>query len=271
VTLFFLDFRQGDLPDRVRSTPLVCDRAGRDLGPAALAGLRASFSDFTLVVHGFNVTRAEGLAACAELERAARIDATCWLGVLWPGSSPTLGALCYPWKEGPADETGTRLATALDSLAPRRLSVVAHSLGCRVVLQTLRALRSPRCDEVALLAGAVDCDALVRSDRYRDAVARAGRVVVVSSKKDHVLEWAFPVGDVVAELLHGGYSRCALGRCGSCASGAAASPNTIGVPIAPTNAVDHGDYLPGAAGNSKAAKVADLVRATLLGEPKLAY
>src|SRR5260370_23121403 len=57
-------------------------------------------------------------------------------------------------------------------------------------------------------------DSVARPSRYRDAVSRAGRVFWLASQRDLVLRYAFPVGDLVASILFGGYTQSALGLVG---------------------------------------------------------
>jgi hypothetical protein len=65
-----------------------------------------------------------------------------------------------------------------------------------------------------LMAGAIEDDCLV--NEYRAAAAKAAEIFVLSSRSDAVLEFAFPVGNLVGEIIMRGhpYNKTALGRDG---------------------------------------------------------
>jgi hypothetical protein len=214
----------------------------------------------TFLAHGFNVTREVGRTNLDGFARAAaalepQLDQRC-VGVLWPGDD-FLSPLTYSLEESDADRTARELARTIT----RRMSgvsrpnFVAHSLGCRVVLETMVLLlrEGIACGEVVLMAAAVDSDALARSRRYAAAVRAATRVSILSSTADLVLQIAFPAGDFLASLLHGGYTRAALGRVGSHAARNPFEPVPPNVRDRPIGrfGVGHGDYLPSQNPNSK--------------------
>ncbi len=122
-----------------------------------------------------------------------------------------------------------------------------------------------------LLAGAVDCDALARRARFQACVQAADRVQVLSSKKDVVLQWCFPIGDFIAGFLFGGYTRSALGRVGPQPSEAREGiPGTVAsMPLSNDWRVGHGDYLAGSDGslNGKQLSSAHLAAGILAGGP----
>ena len=94
---------------------------------------------------------------------------------------------------------------------------------------------------LCIAAGAVGADCF--SAQYQQAAANCERVTTLSSDEDTVLSLAFPVGDVIADILdldHKAFER-ALGLRG---------PQVpVGPPIFPSQIPDnldynHGDYLP---------------------------
>src|SRR5208337_5431829 len=110
-------------------------------------------------------------------------------------------------------------------------------------------------DQVCLMAGAIDNDSLANSAKYRSASQYAGRTAVLYSPSDHVLEFAYPAGNLLSAFLHWtATTDAALGYTGP----RAASPPNGSVPgtvlatgIPKAGGVDHGDYLPSAPPNPK--------------------
>lgn len=219
VELFVLDFRAAEVGGGFAG-PLLFAEHGQALDPGALLTLGAA-GPLTFLLHGFNVDRSAGRAGLLEfgrLLRAARPDlAGRLVAVLWPGDD-LLSPLSYSLEERDADQTARRLAALCTRTWKLREppSFVAHSLGCRVALETMaRLLAAGRSSAHAvLMAGAVDADCLARADRYRACVAAARSVAVLHSGADLVLRLAFPLGDALAGLLFGGYTRTALGLAG---------------------------------------------------------
>jgi hypothetical protein len=228
--------------------PLLTREDGRLLDEGNLLAL-GSAPPLTFVIHGFNNDREEGrrgLSSFVGLLRSAHPQLTGrMVAVLWPGDS-LLGPLAYPVQERDARSCAERIEHLCRVRWRLRESpsFVAHSLGCLVVLETMRRLHgSVGTTYAVLMAGAVDCDALARSDRYRAAVAAARGVGVLHSRRDDVLRLAFPLGDAIAAGLFGGYTRRALGRVGP----KAAREPVENVPQPPVCdrqvANNHGDYL----------------------------
>ncbi len=277
---FALDFRARNVGGPVMP-PRLLRRDGTVVPPggegAALGGGAEGPPPLTLLIHGFANDRAEGSAklwAFSNAVEAVRPDlGDRRLMVLWPGDD-LLSPLSYSVEEDDARDTAAKLADFLLGLRERtgRPNLVAHSLGCLVALETMRRLRAAgiAAGEVVLMAGAVDCDALARGTRYREAVQAAGQVAVVSSKRDRVLQWAFPVGDFLAGLFTGGYTRTALGRTGAAPwKGDPVPAPVVDVRLLKDWDVGHGDYLAEADGamGPKHLSSARLVAGCLGGSP----
>jgi len=91
------------------------------------------------------------------------------------------------------------------------LSFASHSLGARMVLQTIAGLsRSVR--GLLLMAGAIDNTCL--SSEYAAAASKVQSISLLASHSDDVLEWAFPSGNFVSGLFSRGvpYIHEAMGR-----------------------------------------------------------
>jgi Alpha/beta hydrolase of unknown function (DUF900) len=234
------------------------------------------------LVHGFNVDRADGtaeLTAFATHLPALGANAAA-VAVLWPGDS-VIGPLCYPFQTSKADDSAVELATFIGDNLPQHpgISFVGHSLGCRVVLETVRQLwiKNVAVAQVCLMAAAVDNDSLAGAVDYFNAAQYATRLGVLYSPSDRVLRDAYPLGNLLSAFIHWtATTDAALGYTGPRAS--ASPPGNVpadvqGVGIAAADGVDHGDYLPSATGAFSAAQLAAarFANATLAGVTPLVY
>jgi hypothetical protein len=147
----------------------------------------------------------------------------------WPGDADWWGwfdaadALVYPISVRNARQAAGELATLLLRMPNlERVSFIAHSLGCRVTLETLLALRErslPRVERVVLMAAAVPSEMLEPGGRFFDLLAElqasGTQLYVLHSMQDQVLHRAFPIGQKFAGP--GEESSRALGRFGATA------------------------------------------------------
>jgi hypothetical protein len=210
--------------------------------PAVLNGKSLLFA-----AHGFNVSYQGGACALGNLETyLLSTDALTvqdlFIGVLWPGDF-WIPVVNYPFEGDVAIDCGKRLAVFCNQSASNAasLSFVSHSLGARVVLQAVSCLqRTAR--SVCLTAAAINQDCL--ETEYSAAADRAQSISILASRNDHVLRLAYPIGDVIADLLHDDHTpfEPALGYDGP--------PGPVEQPIVPpwqtpdAPPYDHGDYLP---------------------------
>src|SRR5215831_8299186 len=169
-----------------------------------------------LATHGFNVSRGAGIQALACWSALLQLSpAEVFVGVLWPGDSKFLPVLDYPIEGDEAVKSGRLLANFLNRNAKgaASLSLVSHSLGARRVLEKLDKLdRAVR--RLVLMAAAIE-DNCFQSE-YQSAVAKAEKIYTLASRKDWVLQFAFPIGNPVGEIVMRGhpYFKSALGRAG---------------------------------------------------------
>jgi len=170
-----------------------------------------------------------------------------FVGILWPGDARLLRVVDYPFEDAVAIRCGRMLGPYIDRYFPGSASVsfVSHSLGARIVLESVRAMAG-LVREVALMAGAVDDDCL--TGQYRSDLARVGAVSVLASAQDEVLSAAFPIGNLFAGIVSRGhpYWHAALGHLGP----QTGWPGKIeaGWQIPDAWVYGHGDYLPPAGG-----------------------
>lgn len=169
-----------------------------------------------IVAHGFNVNRADGIAHLANWEAELQLaPPSIFIGLLWPGDSIWAHGLDYPEEPRIADESGALIAPFLDAnfAGAASLSFASHSLGARVVLDTISKMNLP-IRRVTLMAGAIDNNCL--STEFAAAAAKIGTISILASKKDEVLSAAFPLGNFLGGILAAGHPwlRAALGRSG---------------------------------------------------------
>ncbi len=206
-------------------------------------------SRLVFLLHGFNRCQEEGRASLLGLADLLNAEST-WgvVAVLWPGDHG-LGKVSYSFEGRDADDTAALLARFIECSAPPvPVSFVAHSLGCRVALETVKRLRleNRAVEEVCLFAAAVDADSLASSEAYSEDARGAQRVTVLSSRRDKVLKFAYPVGDFLqAFLFRRDDFGLALGFRGPRDHKGGSVPDSVtGVEIPKSSGVGHGDYFP---------------------------
>ena len=231
------------------------------------------------LVHGFNVNRASGQGKLAELgaQVLARAADTAIVVVTWPGDS-WAGPASYPFEGNDADDSGSELARFIDRVHPAgtELSFVSHSLGARVVFETVKTLAPARYPvrQVCVMAAAIDDFSVSATEDYRVEVELAGRVAVLASARDPVLRLAFPLGDLLQAFLFfwKDVSGLALGFHGPRPSGSYAVPaNVVHVQIADSLGVGHGDYLYAGTPNEAQSRAAAFATAAMAGDPSLSF
>jgi hypothetical protein len=188
---------------------------GRTLSGDAFSALVRG-RDLVLATHGFNVDRQDGVQSLSDWEKLCTLPANClFVGVLWPGDSRYVPVLDYPVEGDEAITSGRHLSAFLNQYAAgaASLSFSSHSLGGRVVLETLAGLNR-RARRVLLMAGAIENNCL--QQEYRDAAQKADQILVLASVSDWVLHLAFPIGNPIGQIIMHGhpYFRTALGRDG---------------------------------------------------------
>lgn len=194
--------------------------------------------DLLLVMHGFNVNRPHGVQSLSSWVQSCKLpDTYLPVAVLWPGDSAWLPVVDYVYEGVEAIASGKLLAAFLNRYAAgaTSLTMVSHSLGARVLLETVQHLQAaPR--RVFIMAGAIEKDCFARE--YVDASRRIDRIHTFSSRQDWVLKWAFPPGNLVGEIIMHGhpYDRTALGRAGP------DLPPPGGVHVTPWQIPDGWDY-----------------------------
>src|SRR5256714_3492941 len=212
-----------------------------------------------VLVHGFN--NSEGGAATAYFafrnrERAlfSDVDPGALEGLFgdtfWPGDAQwgffdKLDFLIYPTAVHTAVDAAKELDAMLGKLPNlERVDFIAHSLGARVVLETLLLLRKrtlPRIGRVLLMAAAVPSEMLEPAGRFFGLLmqlwAEGVEVRVLHSLDDKGLHCAFPPGQSLAGRSEA--SQRALGRYGPSVMMPGWSKTLKGITI---SGADHSDY-----------------------------
>jgi Alpha/beta hydrolase of unknown function (DUF900) len=203
--------------------------------------------DVLLITHGFNVNQAEGIETLGNWAGLLNVGNAVPVGILWPGDARWIHGVDYPIEGNESIDAGNLVAAFLNksSTPALSLSFASHSLGARLVLQTIAGLDpSRRVQRLLLMAGAIDNTCL--SVEYVNAAGRADSISLLASRSDDVLKWLFPTGNFLGGIFtHGSpYVHEAIGREG---------PSTDVTPPAKLHAdwqipdswgYGHDDYLP---------------------------
>ncbi len=248
MSLLHLDLRAWTVGGPVAAEVGIHDDDGSSLDCNAFAS-RIAGKHLVLVTHGFNVTSTNGTVALEGWKQLANLKEPCiFVGLLWPGDSLFLPVLDYPVEASVAIQSAALLADFLSVNASgvTALSMVSHSLGARVVLETAKRLAPRPINTLLLMAAAIEDDCLTAE--YSEIPRNVQRIRLVASRRDLVLEYAFPLGNPIGELIARGhpYFRQALGR-----AGAYPAPTDCvdfqhwQIPDAPSDwHYGHGDYMP---------------------------
>lgn len=186
-----------------------------------LPGLPFVPTETTIIfIHGYNNAHAEArykYAIFRDLIHQGFGVTTPVVEFHWPGNRRWgfLSFLSYPTEIQAARDSGQRLADWIAGLARNaRLIAVTHSMGGRVLMEALNALRAQgaadRLVGACLMAGAVRVDE-VADGALGPLAGEPMRWRVLFSSADKVLHYAFPVGQTAAG---DGVFPSAVGRAG---------------------------------------------------------
>lgn len=155
----------------------------------------------------------------------------------WPGDWGLISSILYAVDLSTAKKAAPLIAAHLGSMPNVRIvHFLAHSMGCRLVLEALDILRNTptlTVGKVSLMAAAVPATMVAPGGQLADAIASPQSVQVLFSSADHVLHYYFPPGESSAGE---GFFPTALGR-----EPPALPSNTAKIQVA---MADHSDYWP---------------------------
>lgn len=234
-------------------------------------------STLTFLLHGYNVNESKGKSTLKCLAKRLHAVSGGLVATLWPGDH-ALGALGFPFEGDDADRTGEKLANFLiEEKIPSHipLSFVAHSLGSRVAMKAATLLQSENYQirQICLMAAAIDADSLADDEEFLAVSKRVDRVAVLWSRRDRVLKWAYPLGDLFMAFLHFEDYGSALGYRGPRRHKHNDVPQQVFDCRIPNNRnADHGDYLPDStSSNCKQESATKFVADVLTGMPNPIY
>jgi hypothetical protein len=169
-----------------------------------------------LGTHGYNVNRADGIACLSNWEGLLQLPSpSVFVGLLWPGDSIWAHGLDYPEEPKVANEAGALIAPFIDTnfVNAASISFASHSLGARVVLETISKMNL-RVRRAMVMAGAIDDNCL--DTEFQAAAGRIEKISALASMKDEVLSALFPLGNLIGGIIAEGHPwwHAALGHCG---------------------------------------------------------
>jgi pimeloyl-ACP methyl ester carboxylesterase len=170
------------------------------------------YTRIVILVHGYNNNFCAGCRSYADFlkrvpERFPKVGRLFWPGDITPA---IISGASYSWQIETAKECGRKLATFLAQLASRRsvpieVSFVGHSLGCRVVLETLKAAEGmpvwPEVRAICLMAAAVPVGLVEPDAELEEASQWVDHRLVLFSPSDRILRLAFPLGQTLAYFI----------------------------------------------------------------------
>ena len=167
---------------------------------------RTGHDEAIVFVHGYNNTFAEGLYRQAQLAQDFGLPATS-VNFAWPSAAAWDG---YPYDKESAILATEGLSRTLDLVASSsvdRVVVACHSMGCFLVLETMRikALRGDdafleRLHAVVMLAPDIDVD--IFRERMHEIGYRGIPIYIFASSGDRALQ--------LSARLHGGRARLGM-------------------------------------------------------------
>lgn len=241
----FLSFRNDRAGILIRKDPFIYEGSKtfdlREIKAGTLTSKTAG-KDILFAIHGYNNSQKEAVCALTRLSEALELPPhVAFIGVLWPGDS-LIGFLSYPFEKPTARFSGQYLGEFCNRrlAGAASLSFVSHSLGARVALEAIRHVdRDVHC--ACLMAAAIERDCLEKE--YAVSFDKVGITYVLASRKDWVLQRAFPLGNFIGHLLDPTSNPL------SEALGFDGPPRAIGKTRMPWQIADkdkylHGNYLP---------------------------
>jgi hypothetical protein len=208
-----------------------------------------------LLIHGFDVDFDSAKLAYARFVRHIPLHTsarTIW--IYWPGdqTNEIWSSVGYSLKPEVAEHSAHVIEEAISEAVrwrypryqPLEVSIVAHSLGCRLALELLNRITSLsgagslKLTFVVLMAAAVPQFLLKAGGRFDVTKLKVARLLNFFSKDDGVLKWAFRLGqfwESTANPVTWFLDRGAVGRHGL--------PSPVGENVEQFEGVrGHGDY-----------------------------
>ena len=202
----FISFRQpgSDAGGEVRENPEVS------------LGVSAAAHRYILLIHGYNVDKRRAKDSYEKFKWRLLEDSTVALDndiihLYWPGDARfrLVSEMSFPVQPKRAMHTARALAKYLAKRIQEQdqdceLIFIGHSLGCRVIVETLCKLYSQEYNNrltptrIFLMAAGIPVSMVHNQNRLWKGIQGSNPRVVYYSRKDKVLQYAFPVGQTAA-------------------------------------------------------------------------
>jgi len=214
--------------------------------PELLAAIQGR--DVFFATHGFEVNQANGISHLGFWLDSLEIGNAVPIGIVWPGDCVIPIFVDYILEGREAIKSGQLLATFLNAnfTGAVTVSFASHSLGARLVLQTIAGLAgSFHVRRVLLMAGAIDDDCL--TGEYGTSANKIDEISILASTRDAVLAFAFPLGNPLQGIIDRAhpYHHAALGRTGPAQPYPPSPRLQPNWQIPPNLNYGHHNYLPG--------------------------
>lgn len=189
----------GELRQTVLELPSMGD-AGRREAVILVHGFNNHYGEAATAFHGFRKQQYRRDPSLLSPTLETVLADVHWPGDAAWGTADLVDFLVYPFAVGTARKAGPVLANFLEGMPNLEIvHFIGHSLGCRVVLETILSLATrPKVGKVCLMAAAVPVFQVEWGGRFESAMVRAEQVLVLYSGSDVVLTGAFPPGQFAA-------------------------------------------------------------------------
>lgn len=147
-----------------------------------------------ILVHGYNSDYDLAIKCYSLITAKSKGVYDAVVCYLWPGGDD----VWEYYKATAQIKSGTlvsRFMNVLKDLSDHatQVDVLAHSMGCRLALQTLTLQTPLRIQNLFLIAPAVDDNSIEMGDVYAAAVRQCGNIYVFYSYNDRTLRWGYPL------------------------------------------------------------------------------
>ena len=149
-----------------------------------------------LLIHGYNNDYQDAIGYFSKVMQSAKGLYDHFVCYLWPGGDNFFDYL-FAESKASGEVLPKRLMSILGDLSGRteKIDVIAHSMGCKLILEALKNPSEAHLRNVFLMAPAVDNESLEKGEVYASSVKKCKRILVFYSLNDRVVNWAYPIID----------------------------------------------------------------------------
>jgi esterase/lipase superfamily enzyme len=148
------------------------------------------------LIHGYNNTYEDALDFFTKIINNTHKQYDQFICYLWPG-----GDDFWEYDQARFIVTGEILPRRLSSVLKkvsshaRNTDVIAHSMGCRLILEALKLPCSSKIGNLFMLAPAVDDESIDKGEKYAQAIQKTDRTYVFYSRADPVENLVYPIAE----------------------------------------------------------------------------